>query len=285
MTQKIIIWDENREYAIRLMNYLNRYAKGRWIVMMAASQEELKQLLQQNQIHAILSGPCPEIEREPVAMQEGNGSSMPVCFQFTEQPSLERDTIYYYDSARQIQQQLEERLNITVAGEGVKLSKIVGVLAVVDTYANRCRIRREAQVQNGFYWEMTAFSDYADKKSGEKIVFSIKMREEGLSGKLRSNLLNTGEGSVMTALESALDYRELNREDILWFWRQLEKAGYETVYVYMDLGTIGDYSIWSCFEQIWVLSETAEEYRHREDSIYQLLELAGVEREQIRQMP
>lgn len=272
--QRIAVWDEDREYAARLTDYLNRHGMGRWTVVMVNSVKEWQELQQQQDLNGVILGNGFSGQLELATISESI-----CCFYLSEEPVSQEKRLYRYAGAGNIQKCLEQYLGIGGMQGITDGIETTAVLSVLDRAENRRRIQHRAAIRNAFYWEMTAYSDYEDAEQGAaRILFGIKGRDASLVYKMQEYLMDNTRGSVMAALDFVWDYRELDCEDLEWFFEQLRQMNYQEIYVYMDMAAVKDSSICSCFSRFVILSEGIEEYCHREQAVCRLLELMGVSR-------
>lgn len=280
--KQLVIWDEQREYALRLMRYLNQHASGLFVVLLVHNQDELISIARQgNLVCLLVAGElCAKVEqfREQFCReQEDTG----ICLlELTEQPAKEPGHLWRYQSGRDIYEQLVQRLFQNKAKELGQALQVVGVVALQDTVRVRAYAREQVRSNREIFWEMTVCSDYeGDFYLAEQLIFAIKMREEGLKDKLSEYLVCVNQTRMISGLSQFFDGRQLTLEDYHWFFEQVYKAGFEKLYLYLDCSMLSDIELFCNFSELWVLMEEGCDNRRRH--ILDLFRLLGIPDERV----
>lgn len=280
--KQLVIWDEQREYALRLMRYLNQHSDGLFIALLVQNQEELITILKQGKLVCLLVAKELGAKVQEVAEQlRSQQQETELCWmELTEQPAKETYQIWRYQSGRCIYDQLVHRFFQSTAGDLGQGLQVVGVVALQDTVRVRAYAREQVVSNREIFWEMTLCSDYeGDFYPAEQLLFAIKMREEELKDKLSEYLVCVNQTKIISGLSQFFDGRQLTLEDYQWFFEQLCKAGFEKLYLYLDGSMLNDMGIFSNLNEIWILME--EGCDNRRHHLLGLFELLGIPDERL----
>lgn len=280
--KQLVIWDEQQEYALRLMRYLNQHADGLFVVLLIQNQEELISILKQGRLVCLLVAKELSVKAQKATEQfRKELQETKLCWmELTEQPAKENNQLWRYHSARYIYEQLVHRLFQSTAEELGQALQVVGVVALQDTVRVRAYAREQVRSNREIFWEMTVCSDYeGDFYLAEQLIFAIKMREEGLKDKLSEYLVCVNQTRMISGLSQFFDGRQLTLEDYHWFFEQVYKAGFEKLYLYLDCSMLSDIELFCNFSELWVLMEEGCDNRRRH--ILDLFKLLGIPDERV----
>lgn len=278
--KQLVIWDEQREYALRLMRYLNQCANGLFVVLLVRNQDELIPILRQGSVVCLLVAEELRTEAQEVKKQleQDRQEAEVYWMELTGQPVKETYQLYRYDSAQLLYEQLTHRVFKTTADGQSGSLQVIGIFALQDTVDVRRHAREEVQSNLEIFWEMTVCSDYEGEfYPAEQMLFAIKMRDEGLKDKLSEFLVCVDQTRMISALSQFFDGRQLTLEDYHWFFEQLSEAGYEKLYLYMDCSMLQDMKLLFSLNELRILSEGDCDNRRRH--LLKLFEVMGISNE------
>lgn len=263
--KQLVIWDEQREYALRLMNNLNQCANGLFVALLVQNRDELVSVLGQGSTVYLLVAEELRAKLEEVREQllENRCETQLHWMELTEQPEKEAYQLCRYHNTQYLYRQLVQGLFQTDKGEQEGL-QVIGVFALQDTAETRRYAREQAASNREIFWEMTMCSDYeGELYPAEQLLFAIKMREETLKDTLSEYLVFVNQTRMISGLSQFLDGRQLVLEDYYWFFEQLSKAGCDKLYLYMDGSMLQDVTLFSRLDELQILYETGCDNRKR----------------------
>ena len=245
MKKEIIVCHKEREYACRLVDYLNRHSMDRYLALAMTNTEEMISYAKKKTVQVLLLD--EEYEETLVKCKD----VIKHCFLVTRNATESAEHIVMYDAASHIQQRL---LHILYPPEVNGQAKDIAVEAVISFGSEHTIEKIAAWVPDKQYlhWEWKAFSSVRQDSHIEELLYSMKCREENAALQLPKYLYRTEQYEVLPAAKYFMDMRSLTKEDVSWFLAVLKNAGYEGVYMHLDFACIGDISFLSLFSKIWV---------------------------------
>lgn len=266
---------DNTAYGLRLSGYLNKHSYGQFLCFCVDSVERLTELAQKHPLKLILY--C---EQDSLGQELGSlaASEEPLAWlkdvtllSLTEHKEHGKGTLFRYYSGQQMVKELQQYVPESYEGTGD--SPNIAVLSFGDGVGLRSQVMQVAHSDNKLFWELVAFSDWSEKEKAERLLYAIKMRQENLLQPEEEALFSVGSGYVITGISNCFDYRELEREDVTWFFQRVKESSLSGVMALVDLAVIGQVDVLSCFDELWILEDDL--LKDRSESLNLFLEVSA----------
>ncbi len=258
---QIIIWDDQISYAMRLMEYLNRNAKGAYLAVFYQEEAQVKEAYGQLQEGLLLVSESFQKEIAEWKPIEGQAENI---WYLSETKTKEETVWFRYQRPDRLRQLIElQRLKQSPVCS-VKEQEVIGVLAALYDHASRQYVMGQIDTPFKCLIEFTSVLDEEEETyECEQLLYNIKTRKEMPEEELLSYLCNCGAGVRIKALRSPFDSRSLTIADFEWLFETLQKCGISQIYVYFDWGTIHDPDVMVVFSRLLLLETAGYETRIR----------------------
>lgn len=258
---QIIIWDDRISYAMRLMEYLNRNAKGAYLVVLYQEEAQVKEAYGQLKEGLLLASESFQKEIAGWKPIEGHGGTI---WYLSETKTKEEAVWFRYQRPDRLCQLIELQMIKESPVCRVTRQEVIGVMAALYDHASHQYVMEQIDAPFKCLIEFTSvLDDEEETYENEQLLYNLKNRKDMSEEELLSYLDSCGEGVRIKALRSPFDSRSLAAADFAWLFETLQRCGISQIYVYFDWGTIRDPDVMAVFSRLLLLETAGYETRVR----------------------
>ncbi len=254
---KVVICDEEEEFSLGLMDYINRDEKSPYMAVAFSRPDKCALYLADHRIHCLMANRMfqRELQTEaPVLWLSGS--------------KAEKDTIYKYQSMEAIRISLDqivtERGAVTMTDTGMSVYGVyspIGRSGKTSFALALCSHlnRRGRSLYLGFE-EYSSFLEGQSEMSD--LLYLIRSHSPDLGVQLENRLRTKGQVDFLPSPAAYMDIRQLTLEDMTWFLEQLRQNSRYTALVFdIGAGSFADIGILQLMNRIFmpVLSDGGQE--------------------------
>ena len=253
---RVAIYDEDVDYSLRLMNYLNgKY--GRQIDAVAFSKKE--HLMRETAEYGFDYVVTTDVE---------DIGAVPVIRIIEDE---REDGYYRYGSAKTLAERIVTGFHSDPASMAAT-SRVIGVFSLSDIDRRTAFAIRKAGQLPGIYIGMEEFCTLDTTEYWmEELLFHIRQRTEDICRQIEEHLLWKDGVRYLPSARCFLDYRFLDYEDYRWFSEKLLEGMDVPVVFDIGIGSFPDFQVFSMFDTLYFLTSDAERGKRRENIFMNLL--------------
>ena len=258
---QIIIWDDRISYAMRLMEYLNRNAKGAYLVVLYQEEAQVKEAYGQLKEGLLLAS---ESFQKEIAEWKLTEERTGTIWYISETKTKEEAVWFRYQRPDRLRQLIELQMIKESTVCRVTRQEVIGVMAALYDHASHQYVTEQIDAPFKCLIEFTSvLDDEEETYENEQLLYNLKNRKDMSEEELLSYLSPCGEGVRIKALRSPFDSRSLTTADFAWLFEILQRCGISQIYVYFDWGTIHDPDVMAVFSRLLLLETAGYETRIR----------------------
>ena len=267
--EQVLIRCKDDEYMRRLVAAINKRAQGMFIALAVRSEEEY--------VNA-MARPNVKLAFVQEGYERATDDEMNACIVLSE-TSDAKGTIYLYSKASEYIAFIRSELSIKAPGAEVEFKGSFGVI----TFAEINEACKYLDTRYGSYimWNVSPYpvKGNEDKTvSPETVIYSIKMRDDSVSDKIREAVISDGNRLLLDAPVVYKDLRELDIDDIAYMLGNMGKLSAVT-FAYVNVACLKDYECLNAFDKILVLDKNIS--GQMTDDIVTILKMNGISDEMI----
>lgn len=275
---KIGVMNDEKEYVLNLIAFLQKYGKEKWELSAFTKEESLKVYLKERTLDLLVA-----TDKSVLANVVEENYLLKVWL--TDEKNQEREdigqwySIYRFQSASEIGKRIDEIINREINSVWISQS-----LVAVYSPVGRCgkttlalEVVKSERYGKWLYFGMEDYSSFYRSQNGEEDV-ADELLYYWKEQKVEKFLVELEQiEDVIVTGTSFFDSKKIEIQDMNWLKKTLEQSGYRGVIFDIGSGTLQDFQMFKVFDYIIVPYVEEERARIKKENFETLFSLQGME--------
>ncbi|MCR4717140.1 MAG: hypothetical protein K5656_08160 [Lachnospiraceae bacterium] len=269
--ENVIVCLKDEEYLCSFVNSINKYSRGEFMAFGISDDEALRDFVMNKKASLII---C----EDQTSLDLDDDIFTAICFiSLTKNKELKDHEMNYYLKAKVYVDEIKARLSIS--NSEIKLYNNLAVISFTNYHETLIRINKYCKEDETVIWNYTPFKRTKNEGDVDTFLYSIKLRDDAVSDKLKSALSYEGEFKMLDSPNSYADLNEFDYEDISFALKKTNELNWSLVAL-LDIACLKELKVIDAFDKVLLIksNENGEFIKRVSESF----ENAGIIREKIK---